>query len=300
MEAIGTVGAWLAVAVIGTIGALLLIVGVAGWLRMVVLLWRGWRTTATVAGDTSPGEDPKFSFTDENGQTHVVSQAVASLKRKYHAGAEVPLIYLPERPETFVVDRFGDKWGILLFLLLLGLMLLLPCLAFVFGPPRFIFTRAFATLAFLTFGVACMALGFVLAVRALRFQQRAAQAVAIISQAKRGGIQPHIDRAGKEGRKFLTELPPPEPGQPEPWIIRVEFEDLMGTKRQATALVSKPSAGRAYEVGEQVSILYDPECPWDIRIDTSLNWFGPFLLGIFGVAFLAAALVLWSGAIPFE
>ena len=172
----GTVVGWVTIAVFAALGALLLIAGAAGMLQMVLLLWRGRQTTATVVADTSRHKNPKFRFTDDYGQTHVVSEAVQSWHRRYHADQQVTLVYLPERPEAFVVDRFADKWGILSFFFILGLIILFPCVLFMFGPARFISVLGrvdiLAPLVFLIFGAVMLTLGLALLRKTLRFRQR--------------------------------------------------------------------------------------------------------------------------------
>jgi hypothetical protein len=88
--------------------------------QMLILVYGGRRTLATVAKIESAGK-PEFRFMDEWGKKHVVKGAVASFGRRYTIGQDVPLIYVAKKPETFVVDRFGDIWGTTLFLLWMGL-----------------------------------------------------------------------------------------------------------------------------------------------------------------------------------
>jgi hypothetical protein len=103
-----------------------------------------------------------------------------------------------------------------------------------------------------------------------------------------------VERRRQEGKKFLTESPAAEPGEHETWIITVEFEDAAGAMRQGTAEVSKPRGRQVHEVGDQVPILYDPARPWDLRLPTFLNWFGPLVVGALGTVFLTVGLLLWG------
>src|SRR5436190_1249769 len=80
----------------------------------------GHRARATVVDNVGPSDSPRFHFTDAEGRQHEVSGAVMSLNRAFAAGQRVPLLYLPGRPQTFVIDWFGDKWGAPLFFLLVG------------------------------------------------------------------------------------------------------------------------------------------------------------------------------------
>ena len=75
----------------------------------------------------------------------------------------------------------------------------------------------------------------------------------------------------------------------------VEFY-LPGEVRQ-TVQLSEGSWPPAYQVGQAVTVLYNPEQPLDARIDsvssTVLMWILPGITGVLGVAFLAAALLVW-------
>jgi hypothetical protein len=282
---------WLAVAVIGPIAAVLVMAALAGLFQVAALVWRGRRTTATVVADTGPVGSPKFRFTDEEGQTHLVSKAVVSVQRALGAGQRVSLIYLPGHPETFVLDRFADKWGFLLLVFLVGLIPLFICLVLVFHLEQAIMDSGFfAPLLCLTVGGFFSALAFPAVVKTLRFRGTAVETVATITAAQRGGIWPAIERDRMEGVKALIELPETDAGEPEPWILSVEFEDATGAKRRGFAEVSRPAAQRAYEVGDPVPILYEPQRPWDAQTDTFLTWFGPLLVAGFAAALLIVGL----------
>lgn len=177
---------FLALVVFGILGTLFELVALDGFLQVAVLLWRGRRTTATVVPGADPSEEPRFQFSDPGGQTHVVRGPVSSVHREYGAGQQVPLVYLPGRPEKFVVDRFGDKWGVPLFFFVLGLLILLPWSVFAFGLKRYITTRiaVFGPLMFLAVGGIFASLGFTFAVKALRFRRRALWATGVIVAAK--------------------------------------------------------------------------------------------------------------------
>jgi Protein of unknown function (DUF3592) len=65
---------------------------------------------------------------------------------------------------------------------------------------------------------------------------------------------------------------------------RVRFRTQVGGMQEFTGSVgSRPAA---FDVGEGVRVLYDPERPGDARIDTFFQlWFLPLLLGGMGVIF---------------
>lgn len=118
----------IAVAVIGALGIFFVAVALVAFGLVAHLLVRGRRATAEVVSDAAPTE---FRFTDRDGQTRVVSGPLASSHSRFQAGQRVRLVYLPRQPETFILDRFRDKWGVPLVMLLLGLAVLFPCVAFV-------------------------------------------------------------------------------------------------------------------------------------------------------------------------
>jgi hypothetical protein len=103
----------------------------------------------------------------------------------------------------------------------------------------------------------------------LRFRQRASKAVGTVIDAKREGTWP---------------------------AITVEFEDQTGTKRQGTSLLAKRIGRRFYEVGDRVPILYIPERPSVICIDSLWElWFWPLSLAFSGVLLLVVVLLAYYG-----
>jgi hypothetical protein len=72
----------------------------------------------------------------------------------------------------------------------------------------------------------------------------------------------------------------------------VEFALPDGTRK--TVQLSMGSWPPAYEIGEQVTILYDPDKPINARIQSTssniLKWLVPGITGTVGVAFLVAAM----------
>jgi hypothetical protein len=294
------VGGWLAVAVFGTLGTFLTAVALAGFAQVMALRLRGRRAMATVVEGTSPAEKPQFQFTDANGRAHVVSGPVSAVNRGYGADQRVPLLYLPGHPDTFVVDRFADQWGPTLCVLVLGLLLLFPASVFAFGlEPLLTGAKRFGPVLFLAVGGTFAGLGFGFAVREVRFRLRAARAIGVVTDSRRGGVMPAIERAREEGRAILTRLPDPAPGESEPWVITVEFEDAAEAKRRGYAEVYKVRGQRAYEIGDRVPVFYDPGQPVDLRVRTYWNWAAPLGVGMFGMVFVVVGLLLLSGRGPF-
>jgi hypothetical protein len=74
----------------------------------------------------------------------------------------------------------------------------------------------------------------------------------------------------------------------------VEFVAQDGKRRNVQ--LSEGSFPPAYEVGDEVTILYEPEHPLDARIksfgSSALMWILPGITGILGIAFLGAVLVV--------
>jgi len=74
----------------------------------------------------------------------------------------------------------------------------------------------------------------------------------------------------------------------------VEFVALDGKRRNVQ--LSEGSFPPAYEVGDEVTILYEPEHPLDARIksfgSSALMWILPGITGILGIAFLGAVLAV--------
>jgi len=65
---------------------------------------------------------------------------------------------------------------------------------------------------------------------------------------------------------------------------QVRFVTGAGAPVEFTGSVGSSPA--AFDVGEHVTVFYDPADPSDVRIDSFLQlWFGPLILGIFGTVF---------------
>jgi len=82
----------------------------------------------------------------------------------------------------------------------------------------------------------------------------------------------------------------------------VEFVAMDGKRRSVK--LNEGSSSPSYEVGEEVTVLYEPEHPLDARIKSfggsALMWILPGITGILGVAFLVAVLVVRSVMAPAE
>ena len=81
-------------------------------------------------------------------------------------------------------------------------------------------------------------------------------------------------------------------------VIEYVSNDGKGHTVQLTEGSQTPS----YEIGDEVTVLYDPEHPLDARIDSfgssALIWVLPGITGVLGVAFLVAVLVVWKVMMP--
>lgn len=76
----------------------------------------------------------------------------------------------------------------------------------------------------------------------------------------------------------------------------VEYASSDG-KRHSVQL-TEGSETPSYEIGDEVTVLYEPEHPLDARIksfgSSALMWVLPGITGILGIAFLAAVLFVWK------
>jgi hypothetical protein len=82
----------------------------------------------------------------------------------------------------------------------------------------------------------------------------------------------------------------------------VEFVSIDG--RAHTVHMTEGSSAPSHEVGDEVTVLYDPEHPLDARIksfgSSALMWVLPGITGILGVAFLGAVIAVQRFMSPTE
>ena len=80
------------------------------------------------------------------------------------------------------------------------------------------------------------------------------------------------------------------------------IEYVSNDGKRHTVQLSEGSQTPSYEIGDEVTVLYDPEHPLDARIDSfgssALMWVLPGITGVLGIAFLVAVLVVWKVMIP--
>ena len=80
----------------------------------------------------------------------------------------------------------------------------------------------------------------------------------------------------------------------------VEYVSSDGKRH--TVQLSEGSNPASYEIGDEVTVLYDPEHPLDARIksfeSSALMWVLPGITGVLGGAFLVAVLVVWKVMLP--
>ena len=80
----------------------------------------------------------------------------------------------------------------------------------------------------------------------------------------------------------------------------VEYVSSDGKRH--TVQLSEGSNPASYEVGDEVTVLYEPEHPMDARIksfdSSALMWVLPGITGILGIAFLVAVLAVWKVMLP--
>jgi len=80
----------------------------------------------------------------------------------------------------------------------------------------------------------------------------------------------------------------------------VEFTSSDGKNHKVQ--LSEGSSTPSYEVGDEVTVLYEPEHPLEARIksfgSSALMWVLPGITGILGFAFLVAVLAVWKFMLP--
>lgn len=76
----------------------------------------------------------------------------------------------------------------------------------------------------------------------------------------------------------------------------VEYVSSDGKRH--TVQLSEGSSTPSYEIGDEVTVLYDPDHPLDARIksfgSSALMWVLPGITGVLGLCFLGAVLVVWK------
>jgi len=141
-------------------------------------------------------------------------------------------------------------------------------------------------------GISCLA-AVALAVRQLRFGRRAVRSVGLVRERQ------------------VKSSPDPDGGSMQLVTVTVEYEDEKGIRHQASSPIvsggiswGRPGRPRTGGIGppdcaagDRVPILYDPDHPEDIRIDTAINrWFGVVVMGVVGAGLLTMGLVIANGA----
>ena len=80
------------------------------------------------------------------------------------------------------------------------------------------------------------------------------------------------------------------------------IEYVSNDGKSHTVQLTEGSQTPSYEIGDEVTVLYDPEHPLDARIDSfgssALMWVLPGITGVLGIAFLVAVLVVWKVMMP--
>lgn len=80
----------------------------------------------------------------------------------------------------------------------------------------------------------------------------------------------------------------------------VEYVSSNG--KSHTIQLAEGSNPPSYEIGDEVTVLYEPEHPLDVRIKSfesnTLLWVLPGITGIIGISFLVAVLAVWKVMLP--
>jgi hypothetical protein len=81
------------------------------------------RTSGDSEGGMSVTWHPRVRFTDSTEAVREATSASGSNPPGFARGDVVQILYDPSNPDTFVVDTFGQKWGLPLTLTVLGSVL---------------------------------------------------------------------------------------------------------------------------------------------------------------------------------
>jgi hypothetical protein len=80
------------------------------------------------------------------------------------------------------------------------------------------------------------------------------------------------------------------------------IEYISNDGKSHTVQLTEGSQTPSYDIGDEVTVLHDPEHPLDARIDSfgssALMWVLPGITGVLGSAFLVAVLVVWKVMMP--
>jgi len=147
-----------------------------------------------------------------------------------------------------------------------------------------------ANVIFVIFGTLVSIGAGALAIQSHRFRQSGVKAVGIV-----------------RGRKVETS-PEPGGGTMSAVTVTVEFEDNSGSKRQSTTPVitgtsicwkSGPEFNVKrigmpdFAIGDAVTIIYDPDQPEHMRVDSWVErWLWVLVMSIMGVAFIGVGLMI--------
>jgi len=97
----------------------------------------------------------------------------------------------------------------------------------------------------------------------------------------------HEIATAARGDGVVIDLIASRDSESETYHPRVRFTTANGEAVEFTGSMGSDPPG--FDIGEQVSVLYDPANPNDARIDAFFQlWFAPLMLGILGTFFITA------------
>jgi hypothetical protein len=99
---------------------------------------RSTGVVVNVAGDPEQATYPHVRFVDSTGQAHEFDSDLHSHPSRYSVGEQVPVLYLPDAPQTAQIEGFMELWMLPLITGIIGLALTVAAiLAWVFRAALF-------------------------------------------------------------------------------------------------------------------------------------------------------------------
>lgn len=154
--------------------------------------------------------------------------------------------------------------------------------------------RLAGILLFPGFGGILLLWSILMAARAKTFQQSAMRTAGTVIEAGTEAIKSRpMESFYREGEARRQVQAKSVHAHRTRWL-KVEYQDASGNRREATRIV----AGR-YSPGQRVELLYPPNDPANIRIDSILESYGnAFVIGGMGMLFVLIGAAVLANVIP--
>lgn len=110
--------------IVTTVGALAILAGMYGARESIALSVNGERTTATIV-DVLRQETmyrPVFTFSDKEGNPHVVESSVSTSDRRLLKGQAVPVLYDAGDPRNACIAMWDYMWSIEVAAIVVGVL----------------------------------------------------------------------------------------------------------------------------------------------------------------------------------